>query len=74
MLIGTEVPVPGGAHQTLASWRSPRRMPPCTLEAHHAFEKQGLNAIWPRIIALVQPGVELITLMLLIISPPKRAP
>ena len=31
-----------------------------TLEAHrHAFEKQGLNAIWPRIIALVvQPGVE----------------
>ncbi len=28
-VIGTEVPVPGGAHETLeASWRSPRRMPP----------------------------------------------
>jgi D-tagatose-1,6-bisphosphate aldolase subunit GatZ/KbaZ len=31
-----------------------------TLEAHrHAFEKEGLNDIWPRIIGLVvQPGVE----------------
>nr|WP_193568575.1 tagatose-bisphosphate aldolase subunit KbaZ [Citrobacter sp. NCU1] len=60
-VIGTEVPVPGGAHETLTELEvttpdAARK----TLEAHrHAFEKQGLNSIWPRIIGLVvQPGVE----------------
>ncbi|MFC0227697.1 tagatose-bisphosphate aldolase subunit KbaZ [Serratia aquatilis] len=60
-VIGTEVPVPGGAHETLGALvvttpQAARK----TLEAHHhAFELQGLNGLWPRIIGLVvQPGVE----------------
>ncbi|WP_352412622.1 tagatose-bisphosphate aldolase subunit KbaZ [Mixta sp. BE291] len=60
-VIGTEVPVPGGAHETLAALQvTTPDAARATLEAHrHAFEKQGLNAIWPRIIGLVvQPGVE----------------
>ena len=60
-VIGTEVPVPGGAHETLTELAvTTPEAARATLEAHrHAFEKQGLNAIWPRIIALVvQPGVE----------------
>ena len=60
-VIGTEVPVPGGAHETLTELAvTTPDAARATLEAHHhAFEKQGLNAIWPRIIALVvQPGVE----------------
>lgn len=60
-VIGTEVPVPGGAHKTLTELEvTTPEAARATLEAHrHAFEKQGLNAIWPRIVALVvQPGVE----------------
>ncbi|GLR08124.1 tagatose-bisphosphate aldolase [Mixta theicola] len=60
-VIGTEVPVPGGAHETLAELEvTTPDAARATLEAHrHAFEKHGLNAIWPRIIGLVvQPGVE----------------
>ncbi|XUA19740.1 tagatose-bisphosphate aldolase subunit KbaZ [Citrobacter sp. OP27] len=60
-VIGTEVPVPGGAHEALTELAvTTPDAARATLEAHrHAFEKQGLNAIWPRIIALVvQPGVE----------------
>lgn len=60
-VIGTEVPVPGGAHETLSELAvTTPDAARATLEAHrHAFEKQGLNAIWPRIIALVvQPGAE----------------
>ncbi|MBJ9122491.1 tagatose-bisphosphate aldolase subunit KbaZ [Citrobacter koseri] len=60
-VIGTEVPVPGGAHETLTELEvTTPDAARATLEAHrHAFEKQGLNAIWPRIIGLVvQPGVE----------------
>lgn len=60
-VIGTEVPVPGGAHETLTELEvTTPEAARATLEAHrHAFEKQGLNAIWPRIVALVvQPGVE----------------
>lgn len=60
-IIGTEVPVPGGAHETLSTLAvtSPQAAK-ATLQAHrHAFEHQGLNEIWPRIIGLVvQPGVE----------------
>lgn len=60
-VIGTEVPVPGGAHETLTdlSVTTPNAAR-ATLQAHyHAFEKRGLEGIWPRIIALVvQPGVE----------------
>ena len=60
-VIGTEVPVPGGAHETLTELAvTTPEAARATLEAHrHAFEKQGLDDVWPRIIALVvQPGVE----------------
>jgi D-tagatose-1,6-bisphosphate aldolase subunit GatZ/KbaZ len=60
-IIGTEVPVPGGAHETLSELAvTTPQAAKNTLEAHrHAFEQQGLSAIWPRIIGLVvQPGVE----------------
>ncbi|WP_217168986.1 D-tagatose-bisphosphate aldolase, class II, non-catalytic subunit [Streptomyces sp. AC512_CC834] len=60
-VIGTEVPVPGGAHETLDGVRpttaSAARL---TLKRHHeAFAAHGLSAVWPRVMALVvQPGVE----------------
>lgn len=60
-VIGTEVPVPGGAHETLTELAvTTPDAARATLEAHrHAFEKEGLSGIWPRIIGLVvQPGVE----------------
>lgn len=60
-VIGTEVPVPGGAHETLheltpTSAEHARR----TIEAHRsAFADAGLGEVWPRVAALVvQPGVE----------------
>lgn len=60
-VIGTEVPVPGGAHETLSELAvtSPQAAK-TTLAAHrHAFEQLGLSDLWPRIIGLVvQPGVE----------------
>lgn len=60
-VIGTEVPVPGGAHETLTELAvTTPDAARATLEAHrYAFEKEGLSDIWPRIIGLVvQPGVE----------------
>lgn len=60
-VIGTEVPVPGGAHETLAELAvTTPQAAKTTLAAHrHAFEVQGLSELWPRIIGLVvQPGVE----------------
>ncbi|EPL1952667.1 TPA: tagatose-bisphosphate aldolase subunit KbaZ [Citrobacter freundii] len=60
-VIGTEVPVPGGAHETLTDLAvTTPDAARATLQAHyHTFEKHGLEGIWPRIIALVvQPGVE----------------
>lgn len=60
-VIGTEVPVPGGAHETLTDLAvTTPDAARATLQAHyHAIEKHGLEGIWPRIIALVvQPGVE----------------
>jgi D-tagatose-1,6-bisphosphate aldolase subunit GatZ/KbaZ len=60
-VIGTEVPVPGGAHETLGvlqptSADAARE----TIRAHRAaLEGAGLGHVWPRIAALVvQPGVE----------------
>lgn len=60
-VIGTEVPVPGGAHETIerltpTSPDAARR----TLAAHRrAFAEAGIEAVWPRIAALVvQPAVE----------------
>ncbi|WP_263364684.1 tagatose-bisphosphate aldolase subunit KbaZ [Citrobacter werkmanii] len=60
-VIGTEVPVLGGAHEALTELAvTTPDAARATLQAHyHAFEKRGLEGIWPRIIALVvQPGVE----------------
>lgn len=60
-VIGTEVPVPGGAHETLSQLQptSPQAAR-ATLEQHRiALAARGLDEVWPRIIALVvQPAVE----------------
>jgi D-tagatose-1,6-bisphosphate aldolase subunit GatZ/KbaZ len=60
-VIGTEVPVPGGAHEELGALAvtSPAAAA-ATLEAHRrAFAARGLDDAWPRVVALVvQPGVE----------------
>jgi D-tagatose-1,6-bisphosphate aldolase subunit GatZ/KbaZ len=60
-VVGTEVPVPGGAHEALkvltpTSADAAR----ATLAAHEAaFRIEGLEGVWNRVIALVvQPGVE----------------
>ena len=60
-VIGTEVPVPGGAHETLDAL-SPTSAQGArdTLQAHRAaFAEVGVDGVWPRVAALVvQPGVE----------------
>lgn len=60
-VIGTEVPVPGGAHETLGALRptSPEAARE-TIRAHQeALRAVGLGHVWSRIVALVvQPGVE----------------
>ena len=60
-VIGTEVPVPGGAHEGLDELAvTSAEAANETISIHSAaFEKRGLQAVWPRIIGLVvQPGVE----------------
>jgi D-tagatose-1,6-bisphosphate aldolase subunit GatZ/KbaZ len=60
-VIGTEVPVPGGAHETLGLLSpTPADRARRTIDAHRAaFERSGLGHVWPRVMALVvQPGVE----------------
>jgi D-tagatose-1,6-bisphosphate aldolase subunit GatZ/KbaZ len=60
-VIGTEVPVPGGAHETLGVLTpTPADRARRTIAAHRkAFADSGLDHVWPRVIALVvQPGVE----------------
>lgn len=60
-IIGTEVPVPGGAHESLGRLAVTRpESARATLDAHRrAFEAAGLPAAWPRVVGLVvQPGVE----------------
>lgn len=60
-VIGTEVPVPGGATESLSHLEPTRREAAAkTLEVHRrVFAERGLDAAWPRCIALVvQPGVE----------------
>ena len=60
-VIGTEVPVPGGAHEDLADLAvtSPAAAA-STLALHReAFEAGGVASAWTRVIAMVvQPGVE----------------
>lgn len=60
-VIGTEVPVPGGATETLHHLKVTSRAAAAeTLAVHRrVFSEAGLASVWPRIIALVvQPGVE----------------
>ena len=60
-VIGTEVPVPGGAHETLGRLApTPADRARRTIAAHRAsFAELDLERVWPRVIALVvQPGVE----------------
>jgi D-tagatose-1,6-bisphosphate aldolase subunit GatZ/KbaZ len=60
-VIGTEVPVPGGAAEELGTLvvTAPAAVR-ATIDMHRAlFEQNGLAAAWPRVIAVVvQPGVE----------------
>jgi D-tagatose-1,6-bisphosphate aldolase subunit GatZ/KbaZ len=60
-VIGTEVPVPGGAAEELQTLAvtTPAAVS-VTLEAHRtAFAARGLESVWPRVVGLVvQPGVE----------------
>lgn len=60
-VIGTEVPVPGGAAETLGELAvTTPAAAATTLEAHRAaFDAHGLQDAWRRVIAaVVQPGVE----------------
>lgn len=60
-IVGTEVPVPGGAHEALHELTptAPAAVT-ATIDAHRqAFHAAGLDEVWPRVAGLVvQPGVE----------------
>jgi D-tagatose-1,6-bisphosphate aldolase subunit GatZ/KbaZ len=60
-IIGSEVPVPGGAHETLQELAvTTPEAARATIEAHRrAFARRGVEAAWGRAVGLVvQPGVE----------------
>jgi D-tagatose-1,6-bisphosphate aldolase subunit GatZ/KbaZ len=60
-VVGTEVPVPGGAHEDLQTLSVTTPVAAAvTIAAHRAaFADEGLSHVWSRVIALVvQPGVE----------------
>jgi D-tagatose-1,6-bisphosphate aldolase subunit GatZ/KbaZ len=60
-VIGTEVPTPGGATESLSTLAvTAPAAAAATIDAHRdAFTRAGLEGAWPRVIALVvQPGVE----------------
>lgn len=60
-VVGTEVPVPGGAHEDLRELAvTEPRAALATLAAHRsAYVAQGLQDAWERVVGLVvQPGVE----------------
>ena len=60
-IIGSEVPVPGGAHETLEELAvTTPEAAHATIEAHRrAFARHGVEAAWARVVGLVvQPGVE----------------
>lgn len=60
-VIGTEVPTPGGAHEDLGVLApTGAEAARATLEQHRkAFAAQGIEGVWPRVMALVvQPAVE----------------
>jgi D-tagatose-1,6-bisphosphate aldolase subunit GatZ/KbaZ len=60
-IIGSEVPVPGGAHESLEELAvTEPEAALATIEAQHsAFVRHGVEAAWERVVGLVvQPGVE----------------
>ena len=60
-IVGTEVPVPGGAHESLTTViPTEPAAARATIDTHRrAFASAGLGEVWPRVIGLVvQPGVE----------------
>lgn len=60
-VVGTEVPVPGGAHEAIERLEVTRTEDLArTIELHRAaFAAAGLETAWPRVVAVVvQPGVE----------------
>lgn len=60
-VVGTEVPVPGGAHEDLGelSVTTPKAAARTMASHRSAFAAAGLDAAWPRVIGMVvQPGVE----------------
>jgi D-tagatose-1,6-bisphosphate aldolase subunit GatZ/KbaZ len=60
-VVGTEVPIPGGAQHALAELTpTAPAAASATIEAHReAFTSAGLDQAWPRVVGLVvQPGVE----------------
>ncbi len=59
-VIGTEVPTPGGAVETMEMQVTSAEAAEEALQMHkRAFSRAGLDAAWERVIALVvQPGVE----------------
>jgi len=60
-VIGTEVPVPGGAHEDVKELAvTTPEAAHATMEAHReTFARHGIDAAWSRVIGLVvQPGVE----------------
>jgi D-tagatose-1,6-bisphosphate aldolase subunit GatZ/KbaZ len=60
-IIGSEVPVPGGAHESLDTLAvTTPEAAHATIEAHRvAFRHHGVEAAWGRVVGLVvQPGVE----------------
>lgn len=76
-VIGTEVPVPGGAHEELAELAvTTPEAARHTLAAHQqAFEQAGLAQLWPRVIGLVvQPGVEFDHTQVIDYRPERAAP
>lgn len=60
-VIGSEVPVPGGAHETLTSITptTPQAANATRVAHREALAAAGLSHVWPKVLALVvQPGVE----------------
>jgi D-tagatose-1,6-bisphosphate aldolase subunit GatZ/KbaZ len=60
-VVGTEVPVPGGAHETIDALTatSPDSARATIARHQKAFEEAGVGTAWERVIGLVvQPGVE----------------
>jgi len=60
-VVGTEVPVPGGAHEDLGELAvtTPEAAAKTIASHQSAFAAAGLEAAWPRVIGIVvQPGVE----------------